>query len=258
MIKLFRKIRYNLMEKGKTSKYLKYAIGEIALVVIGILIALQINNWNSERINRNAEIKYLKGISSNLSNDLLELEGHFKTDTIKFDAYTYLIRAFNADTVNSNDSLTISSYYKIFNPNWFEGQNVVFDDLKSSGRINFISSESMKDNVQTYYRFFEETIKREEVANNVIIDLTLKNMKYFPVASFIEPTFEERWNGKTGSPNLEFTQELDFKLYKSNIIDNYSAMKAMQNSNHKARLELYHKGMKLKQEIEDKIKSEKK
>ena len=49
MIKFFRKIRYDLMEKNKTGKYLKYAIGEIVLVVIGILIALQINNWNEHR-----------------------------------------------------------------------------------------------------------------------------------------------------------------------------------------------------------------
>ena len=49
MIKFFRKIRYDLMETGKTGKYLKYAIGEIVLVVIGILIALQINNWNGQR-----------------------------------------------------------------------------------------------------------------------------------------------------------------------------------------------------------------
>ena len=49
MIKFFRKIRYDLMEKNKTGKYLKYAVGEIILVVIGILIALQINNWNEQR-----------------------------------------------------------------------------------------------------------------------------------------------------------------------------------------------------------------
>jgi hypothetical protein len=51
MIKFFRKIRYDLMEKNKTGKYLKYAIGEIILVVIGILIALSINNWNQKHKN---------------------------------------------------------------------------------------------------------------------------------------------------------------------------------------------------------------
>ena len=46
---LFRNIRQNLINEGKTSKYIKYAIGEIVLVVIGILIALQINNWNEQK-----------------------------------------------------------------------------------------------------------------------------------------------------------------------------------------------------------------
>ncbi len=54
MIKFFRKIRYDLMEKNKTGKYFKYAIGEIVLVVIGILIALQINNWNEKTRKYNA------------------------------------------------------------------------------------------------------------------------------------------------------------------------------------------------------------
>ena len=52
MIKFFRKIRYNLMSENKTGKYLKYAIGEIVLVVIGILIALSINNWNQKSLDR--------------------------------------------------------------------------------------------------------------------------------------------------------------------------------------------------------------
>ncbi|NNC44454.1 MAG: hypothetical protein HKN99_01055 [Winogradskyella sp.] len=55
MIKFFRKIRYNLMEQNKTGKYFKYAIGEIILVVIGILIALQINNWNEQRKEKQQE-----------------------------------------------------------------------------------------------------------------------------------------------------------------------------------------------------------
>jgi hypothetical protein len=55
MIKFFRKIRQNLLTQGKTGKYFKYAIGEIVLVVIGILIALGINNWNEHRKNKESE-----------------------------------------------------------------------------------------------------------------------------------------------------------------------------------------------------------
>ena len=55
MIKFFRKIRQNLLSEGKSRKYFKYAIGEIVLVVIGILIALQINNWNENNLKFNLE-----------------------------------------------------------------------------------------------------------------------------------------------------------------------------------------------------------
>ena len=58
MIKFFRHIRKSLLMENKTGKYLKYAIGEIILVVIGILIALSINNWNEERKNRILEDDY--------------------------------------------------------------------------------------------------------------------------------------------------------------------------------------------------------
>ena len=74
MIKFFRRIRYNLMSENKTGKYFKYAIGEIVLVVIGILIALQINNWNEARKARNKEIVYLNNIKSDLENSIEQIE----------------------------------------------------------------------------------------------------------------------------------------------------------------------------------------
>jgi len=74
MIKFFRKIRYDLMEKNKTGKYLKYAIGEIVLVVIGILIALQINNWNQAKKDDRALKEYLVKIKSNTLEDMLGLD----------------------------------------------------------------------------------------------------------------------------------------------------------------------------------------
>ena len=66
MMKFFRKIRYNLMEQNKTAKYFKYAIGEIILVVIGILIALQINNWNEHKKEQKQEQIYLQNLQEDL------------------------------------------------------------------------------------------------------------------------------------------------------------------------------------------------
>ena len=72
MIKFFWKIRLNLISEGKTGKYIKYAVGEIILVVIGILIALSINNWNEQRKQNNEEIYILN-----------QLKVEFKADSIK-------------------------------------------------------------------------------------------------------------------------------------------------------------------------------
>ena len=66
MIKFFRKIRQNLLSEGKTGKYLKYAIGEILLVVIGILIAIQINEWNNNRIQKESDYQLIGALIADL------------------------------------------------------------------------------------------------------------------------------------------------------------------------------------------------
>ena len=70
MIQFFRRIRFDLMGKNKTGKYLKYAIGEIILVVIGILIALQLNNWNSDHKASIEELELLTEMKFNLEKDM--------------------------------------------------------------------------------------------------------------------------------------------------------------------------------------------
>ena len=74
MIKFFRKIRQQFLTENKFSKYLLYAIGEVILVVIGILIALQINNWNERKKERAQEQKYLTEIRKNLEADNTQIE----------------------------------------------------------------------------------------------------------------------------------------------------------------------------------------
>ena len=66
MLKFFRKIRQNLLSEGKTGKYIKYAIGEIILVVIGILIAVQINDWNNNRIEKKSDYQLIEALITDL------------------------------------------------------------------------------------------------------------------------------------------------------------------------------------------------
>jgi hypothetical protein len=99
MLRFFRRIRQKLLNEGSLKKYLIYAIGEIALVVIGILIALQINNWNESRKLRDKELEYLQGIKSDLEQDLefikqskvlytRQIMGYSKLG-VKFERYVY-------------------------------------------------------------------------------------------------------------------------------------------------------------------------
>jgi len=75
MIKFFRKIRQQLLTENKFSKYLIYAIGEIVLLVIGILIALQINNWNENQKKGKLKVSYRNSLINDLSLDTLKLGG---------------------------------------------------------------------------------------------------------------------------------------------------------------------------------------
>lgn len=76
MIKFFRNIRKKLLNEGKTSKHLKYALGEIVLVVIGILLALQINNWNEHRKEEASKKKLMLNIKAELMENKLRMEHH--------------------------------------------------------------------------------------------------------------------------------------------------------------------------------------
>ncbi|MBO6535602.1 MAG: hypothetical protein JJ966_05225 [Balneolaceae bacterium] len=73
MLKFFRKIRQKLLENGNLRKYFWYAMGEILLVMIGIILALQVNNWNEERRTKNTIDQILTEVQEDLYNDIVEL-----------------------------------------------------------------------------------------------------------------------------------------------------------------------------------------
>ena len=105
MIKLFRNFRQSLLNEGKTSKYLKYAIGEIILVVIGILIALQINNLNEVRKEKAKMITNIHSIAEDIVVDALELERISRILKEQGIAGKNLIRIMESKNIVIDDSL---------------------------------------------------------------------------------------------------------------------------------------------------------
>ena len=126
MIKFFRKIRRNLLMENKTGTYFKYAIGEIVLVVIGILIAISINNWNETNKNEREQIVFLNNLKNDLKNDLIQLDQILKLqkeklstvnelkDQLLYERYYYRL-IYNGELYDKKLNEVSSSQGKFFN-----------------------------------------------------------------------------------------------------------------------------------------------
>ena len=140
MIKFFRKIRYNLMETGKTSKYLKYAIGEIILVMIGILLALQVNNWNELRKDGIIEQQVLSELKEEYETNARQLEGKIflRNHIIKssIEVLNLIDNPKNISTDSLIKKIAVIRYDPTFDP--------IENDLIPSGNIRLIQNNKLR------------------------------------------------------------------------------------------------------------------
>ena len=160
MIKFFRKIRQKLLTENKFSKYLLYAVGEIILVVIGILIALQINTWNQEKLLRQKETKSLFELKSNLERNVRQLDKFSKGQGRIVNRMEKLI-TFKELNIIYQDSL--SPYFKGIS--WLEQIDLVFstyETMKTNG-LDLISTDSLRLNIielhEVRYGHFKDFVK---------------------------------------------------------------------------------------------------
>lgn len=167
MIKFFRRIRKSLLSEGKTTRYFKYAIGEIILVVIGILIAIQINNWNEERKERLSEQEILKRLITEFKGAAFELsrDVNARKQILKISEQLtkmHLARdghPFNKDSLhNYLNQLMRARFYTPSHP--------TLVDLQSSGRFDLLSSDSLKLYLINYIQAKDRLITIEADESN--------------------------------------------------------------------------------------------
>lgn len=195
MLKFFRKIRQNLLKDGKEFTYIKYAIGEIFLLVVGILIALQINNWNEERkrgiYEKNVLLELRNALFSDLENqfDFHMQNGHLALYSLD------VIHQHLALGLPFNDSLSL--YFPVLawegNKDW-SPETTAFESLKSNG-VDLVSNSDLKYSIlEIYNRDYPHIVRdfhtyksnvesygRPMLVENFILDESMSNNKLFPM-----------------------------------------------------------------------------
>ena len=151
------------MEQNKTARYFKYAIGEIILVVIGILIALQINNWNEARKSKVSERATLSKFLQDLKSDSVFFQANYKTiryiDSLHMDLYKLVF--------NKEDSITLKK------PTFIR-RALIYNPIARENEPNIgakIGDERIRENIQSYFRSMSSVLEAQEEHENVVFEI---------------------------------------------------------------------------------------
>ncbi len=195
MIKFFSKIRQRLLSENKFSKYLTYAIGEILLVVIGILIALQINNWNESRKEYLKLKVYLENMKNDLTNDIARMEDIHDINMFRFYSLQYILRLaekkeldiglagttvppwkqgnhiWSGDLPQNYDKEFLRLAFLWSHRNSFKAvTKTTINELKSTGLFSYIRDNNLKKAINDYYILSDFRINESIQANQSIIE----------------------------------------------------------------------------------------
>jgi hypothetical protein len=180
MIKFFRKIRHRLLTDNKFSKYLLYAFGEIGLVVVGILIALSINNWNENRKLRNLESKMLYDIRNDLIASRTNLESNISYNEKTVNYYQKILDHIKEDLPYSNSLDTAFSNIAYWSDPYFTYTS--YETLKSKG-MDIIQNDSIKNTIteiyEQYFPFVIGELQGEwDLHQSIVLPFVAKNILY--------------------------------------------------------------------------------
>jgi hypothetical protein len=174
MLTFFRRIRKGLLDMGDARKYLLYALGEIALVVIGILIALQINNWNEESKKQESIKVYLMNLIEDLENDIEELEQAQSYNNFRYHSLQNLLTLSGIEPLSLPEDFTVLPFSENqlwsrplpknpdkeflnlalnFSVRWTipKADKSTINELNSTGTLSYLKNQNLKDAVSSYY-----------------------------------------------------------------------------------------------------------
>lgn len=213
MIKFFRKIRYDLMETGKTGKYFKYAIGEIVLVVIGILIALSINNWNEHKKNLAKKEMLLIALQTEFTSNLAQMKKVLFHDERVAKGTKKLLQLDAKNSIEvTNDSL--SKWLRRSSTRWtFNPLNGALRSGISSGEIHLIQNDSLVNLLFGWQDFVADAREDEERAVTALIAANPMIQKHIRYVDYKNIYFFD-------SEKSEFTSDFQ-SLFRDPMFEDY-------------------------------------
>ena len=161
MLKIFRTIRKKLIEPDNVRKYLLYAIGEILLVVIGILIALQVNNWNEARKEARTTETILENLLIDVKEDLNNLESLKEMLSSRKEDADYLLNIINNPDIAIDNTRTVVALTRV---GWILNYTPIFatyNEITHSGRLSLIQSVELKKRLADYKSQIEDNRRIE-------------------------------------------------------------------------------------------------
>ncbi len=184
MIKFFRRIRQRLVSENRFYKYLLYAIGEIILVVIGILLALQINNWNQQRIEDKKEIELLIDLKDEFENNLIELEESININKIVTQSCIDLTNIIRSNSLSKQSGVVDKLLVAIGNFNSFDAKTGISSEIVNSGKLSILKNETLRIQLNNWLTNIIDS--EEDIlfrSDNYTINLMPFLMKRFPLAN---------------------------------------------------------------------------
>ena len=163
-----------MADDNRPLKYMRYAIGEIILVVIGILIALQINNWNDMKKKSKKESTYIKSLSKDLQSQVQVINNQIKEEERYIYSGEYVLDVLN-QTKEMNyvfDHNFFDHFTNLTSRKTFRTVDATYTDLISTGELNLISNSHIKNEIVIYFQELERIESIIQNNNTNIIDGT--------------------------------------------------------------------------------------
>ncbi|QIE58742.1 hypothetical protein G5B37_03950 [Rasiella rasia] len=218
MIKFFRKIRQKMLNENKFSKYLLYAIGEIILVVIGILIALQINNFNNSRQETKIEQSYLLSLQTEFEINLEKINNSLQNNKERVNAVEDMLTLFDANVLDTISDKAISDMlYSVFSGDaTYQPSKGVLTDIISSGNLNIIKNKKLRQSLASFESkldflfLMRNTITnlKSKLKNHLNKNGSIRNLLMDRGREFENKSISDSRNNRQIFNSIEFENEL--------------------------------------------------